>query len=519
MPLGFPPFFPLHSPPLLPQMRFPGGGGAEDLQAGGEKSNKPAGEAKNVNGKSAGSLKVDCGEGESSTAPLDLTHRSPTSSATSDNDEEVTARLVRRESTTKPAAGSSSSPEHKLGSDIEEHLQFLKVKQMELLKVAAETAVQANRCNDCGINFNKYQNYLAHKKYYCHGNKQQQAGDSDEELTTSSQPQPSPAQAKKPPLGSPSSPPFSPSSQNLSNISKQNIFSQEFFLNQKSLLESFPGKMPLVMTPPALLQQPNTSHFICQGCGIKFKNVSNLKAHQSRYCSGIKGTEESPASTPPGLEALLKTQLSSSAGLGGGLGGGLAMQGLSAADMITFLSAQHMAAVKNIEEKKSPSPPALQQRGKSPKTFTESLGASASSASSSKSENVNEDFCCILCGFKESSVEKLKDHINMHFIGQVKKRKADNEPEKCPENEESPSSSQTNSGESPSDHQSKRAKKDDEDGGLNIASDSDSIVDIKQEKEKDGGLKCSNCDTSFFNVATFRAHVSYYCKNRDNEQN
>ena len=512
MPLGFPPFFPLHSPPLMPQMRFGGGGGAaqEDLNSPEKtNSNKPAGEAKNVNGKPAGSLKVDCGEGESSTAPLDLTHRSPTSSAASDNDEETAAvRAARRESAARQTAG--GSPEHKLGSDIEEHLQFLKVKQMELLKVAAETAVHANRCNDCGINFNKYQNYLAHKKYYCHGNKPQQAADSDEEMT-SSQPQLSPAQTKKPPLGSPSSPPFSPSSQNLSNLSKPNIFSQEFFLNQKSLLESFPGKMPLVMTPPGLLPQPNTSHFICQGCGIKFKNVSNLKAHQSRYCSGIKGAEEAPATTPPGLEALLKTQMSS----GSGLAGGLAMQGLSAADMITFLSAQHMAAVKNIEEKKSPSPPASHhQRGKSPKTFTESLGASASSAGSSKSENTNEDFCCILCGFKESSVEKLKDHINMHFIGQVKKRKADNEPEKGQENEESQSSSQS-SGDSPPDHQNKRAKKDEED----IAVDSDPVVDIKQEKEKDGGLKCPNCDTSFFNVTTFRAHVSYYCKNRDNAQN
>ena len=503
-------------------MRFAGGGGGGGVGAGAddlvspEKTNKPPGEreAKNVNGKSAGSLKVDCSEGESSTAPLDLTHRSPTSSAGEDNEEETAARAARRESTAKQTTG--SSPEHKLGSDIEEHLQFLKVKQMELLKVAAETAVHANRCNDCGINFNKYQNYLAHKKYYCHGNKQNQAGDSDEEMT-SSQPQQPPAQTKKPPMGSPSSPPFSPSSQNLSNLSKQNIFSQEFFLNQKTLLESFPGKLPLVMTPPALLQQPNTSHFICQGCGIKFKNVSNLKAHQSRYCSGIKGTEEAPATTPPGLEALLKTQMSSGAGLAGGLGAGLPMQGLSAADMITFLSAQHMAAVKNIEEKKSPSPPAhQQQRGKSPKTFTESLGASASS---SKAENINDDFCCILCGFKESSVEKLKDHINMHFIGQVKKRKADNEPEKGQENEESQSSCQSNSGESPLDHQSKRAKKDEEDGGLNAAADSEPIVDIKQEKEKDGGLKCANCDTSFFNVTTFRAHVSYYCKNRDNEQN
>lgn len=34
----------------------------------------------------------------------------------------------------------------------------------------------------------------------------------------------------------------------------------------------------------------------------------------------------------------------------------------------------------------------------------------------------SDDFCCILCGYKEQSVERLKDHINMHFIGQIKKQ-------------------------------------------------------------------------------------------------
>ena len=494
LPLGFPPFFPLHSPPLMPQINSRFSVGTEDIASsepgsGGKKSNKAVveGRERNTNGKT---LKVDCTEGESSTAPLDLTHRSPTSSA-SDTEEEGVVRAARRESSTKQST--ASSPEQKLGSDIEEHLQFLKVKQMELLKVAAESAVQANRCNDCGINFNKYQNYLAHKKYYCHGNKPPQTQDSDEEAQAQTS-----AQAKQP-LTSPSSPPFSPSSQNLSNLPKQNIFNQEFFLNQKSLLESFPGKLPLLMTPPGLLQQPASSHFVCQGCGIKFKNVSNLKAHQSRYCSGIKGSEE--AQPAPGLEALLKTQMSGS----GGLGTALPMQGISAADMITFLSAQHMAS-KNTEEKKSPSPPSQASRGKSPKTFTESLGASSSS---SKTEN--EDFCCILCGFKESSVEKLKDHINMHFIGQVKKRKAEGEGEQGQDQEESQSSPQ--SSELAQDHQSKRVKKDVEESG------SDTIVDIKQEKEKEGGMKCSNCDTSFYNLTTFRAHVNYYCKKRDTEQN
>jgi hypothetical protein len=34
----------------------------------------------------------------------------------------------------------------------------------------------------------------------------------------------------------------------------------------------------------------------------------------------------------------------------------------------------------------------------------------------------SEDYCCILCGFKEQSVDRLKDHINLHFIGQMKRQ-------------------------------------------------------------------------------------------------
>jgi len=42
------------------------------------------------------------------------------------------------------------------------------------------------------------------------------------------------------------------------------------------------------------------------------------------------------------------------------------------------------------------------------------LGTSSNGSASS-------DYCCILCGLKEQSVERLKDHINLHFISQMKR--------------------------------------------------------------------------------------------------
>ena len=41
------------------------------------------------------------------------------------------------------------------------------------------------------------------------------------------------------------------------------------------------------MIPP-----PSLPHFACEGCGIKFKSVSNLQAHQARYCAGLRKASE-----------------------------------------------------------------------------------------------------------------------------------------------------------------------------------------------------------------------------------
>ena len=536
--VNFPPFFPLQSPPLIPGLgarlpslpragasRSPGHSSEEHHGAGADKSGaqkKPETKVNNGEQTSSMSLKVECGGQESASAPLDLTHRSPTSAYSEDAD--VEQRDKKKHTSNE---SSSSSPEHKLGTDIEEHLQFLKVKQMEFLKQAAESA--QNRCNECNINFSKYQNYVAHKKYYCSGlNKQHQGHDSDED--GSPPPQQVVAQKKSTPQASPTSPQFSPSSQNISMAAKQNMFNQEFFLNQKTLLENFPGKMPLLMTPPVM--QPNTSHFICQGCGIKFKSLSNLKAHQSRYCSGIKGADEagpaaSPAAVNPNLEALIKTQLAAGAATSG-----LPLQGLSAADMITFLSAQHMAAAKNMEQEAAAvnnknnagSPPSLVPapvRGKSPKLSPETapaLTASSSCQSASiidqgKTDKEKEDFCLVLCGFKESAVDlnKLKEQFNMQFIGQVNnKRKSGSDG----------GEDEVDTNTHLKDAAAKKIKIVETQSLVETENDPQPALDIKKESEDSTkeAMKCPYCGISFVNMATFQAHVNFYCKKRANGQ-
>jgi hypothetical protein len=71
--------------------------------------------------------------------------------------------------------------------EIEAHLNFIKAKQLEILKQQQQQQqispplpqlqskpplipipmTSESRCEECNINFSKYQNYVAHKKYYC----------------------------------------------------------------------------------------------------------------------------------------------------------------------------------------------------------------------------------------------------------------------------------------------------------------------------------------------------------------
>ena len=200
------------------------------------------------------------------------------------------------------------------------------------------------------------------------------------------------------------------------------------------------------------------------------------------------------------MESLLKNPLSQMPG-----------PGMSAADMISFLSA-HQAG-KTEEQKKVALPQT--SRGKSPKGFSDST----------KSEPT-DDFCCILCGFKESSVDKLKDHINMHFIGQVKKRKAENETDL----HASDDSNHSAPAETYEDHLAKKVKKEDDlvdkleihEGvrrhNIGTGIDTNNADTVKQETAENNSLTCRNCDISFVNSTTYNAHVKYYCKKKKEDE-
>ena len=309
MGMGFPPMIPFPSPPLLSQMVPPPNFRSEEMAAEQQKqqkvkisNKKPRLLQEGEKEKAAQQLKVEVKEAqESSSSPLDLTHRSP-NSLNSDPEEDGQAKSPRTE---QPPPG-TRSPEQKLGPEIEAQLNFLKVKQMEFLKQAAEQSV--NRCNECNINFSKYQNYVAHKKYYCTGIKQQQlaaASDSDDEGGGSSSSQGGGSSAKtEPPRGgseaggaSSATSTTSPLPPGLAQayeagLSKDLIINRELLLKQQELIgkEALQAallqqagrdgpRLPLLLPTPGLpppLQQ-NLSHFICEGCGIKFKSVNNLQ--------------------------------------------------------------------------------------------------------------------------------------------------------------------------------------------------------------------------------------------------
>ena len=121
-------------------------------------------------------------------------------------------------------------------------------------------------------------------------------------------------------------------------------------------------------------------------------------------------------------------------------------------------------------------------------------------------------------------LNKLKEQFNMQFIGQVnKKRKSDSDPDGAANETDDVNHSSDPLAETVEEPINKRVKKEDDVGDvLSISvkkpTEVDPRVDIKQEAEKEASMKCSNCNISFVNATTFRAHVNFYCKKRDSEQ-
>ena len=152
------------------------------------------------------------------------------------------------------------------------------------------------------------------------------------------------------------------------------------------------------------------------------------------------------------------------------------MPGLSALGMMSLLSAQQGLTIED-EEKKSAD---LMFRKESPTEDT-----------SKDNIEQEDDICCILCGLKESSVDKLKDHINMHFIEQVKKRRAEDLAEM---------------------NMHKKLKNNDLHEDEKQTKDNKTFEEMTKPNDK--RIKCDKCNISFGNLTTFEAHVKHYCNNR-----
>ena len=123
----------------------------------------------------------------------------------------------------------------------------------------------------------------------------------------------------------------------------------------------------------------------------------------------------------------------------------------------------------------------------------------------------SDDYCCILCGYKEQSVERLKDHINLHFIGQVKRK---NESE------------QSENGTAKTDEPAVKRIKVKEESAVEHSSANKSAPTSPQQGDEEntvpssstspsssgGQLKCNSCDIGFSHLSNYVAHKKYYCR-------
>ncbi len=146
---------------------------------------------------------------------------------------------------------------------------------------------------------------MAHKKYYCSASAKsnspatavQIVSDNDDEEPIAG-PNPnfkvkqengSKSRAGLPPPRSSTTPsilkPQTPSpNPRMTSPSPENSGKELKLVKQQDLLQD---PAPALMLPGIL-----SNHFVCEGCGIKFKSVSNLQAHQARYCAGLRKSED-----------------------------------------------------------------------------------------------------------------------------------------------------------------------------------------------------------------------------------
>ena len=128
-----------------------------------------------------------------------------------------------------------------------------------------------------------------------------------------------------------------------------------------------------------------------------------------------------------------------------------------------------------------------------------------------------DDYCCILCGYKEQSVERLKDHINLHFIGQVKRKHEESTKENngAESNAKRPKIKEENiNADQPSAPLSAKSesRSHSPQGSLSDVESPNNAAAPQGTNNSGGQLKCNSCDIGFSHLSNFVAHKKYYCR-------
>jgi hypothetical protein len=154
-------------------------------------------------------------------------------------------------------------------------------------------------------------------------------------------------------------------------------------------------------------------------------------------------------------------------------------------------------------------------------------------------ENCSEDYCCILCGYKEQSVERLKDHISLHFISQMKHPAPLISSTKSPRSASNGSASTNGSAHEDGAPEPKRIKieqsissprQDTSDeaeeeraskNGVEVKASPQSPLVLNPNGSPSGllvspklksELRCQACDIGFSHVSNLMAHKKFYCR-------
>ncbi len=497
------------------------------------------------------------------TTPLDLSkspdhpaNHSRDFSDTEDSAASLDTGVTHQRLTTLPPLQRRASKENHdslKSRELEAQLHFFKAKQLEFLKdqhqkqaaalaaaqAAAVAAQQKSRCEECNINFSKHQNYIAHKKYYCSAANSQANSASNQAtgrngsspghpakpsalplLTSDNEEDKSSDDGKSqrklsPPMTSPAALMMaagltSPSAgasglkdlkEGKESHSNNPVDPVKAQISPNSSLALGLG----VATPPP----PVLPHFVCEGCGIRFKSVSNLQAHQARYCAGLRKASEDA------FEAMMLKQKQQQQAAAAAVLAQTQQQKTPSIPMLEMMSLLNNAKSNNLLSDDKLSSLMMSSMAAAMQAAAVNNNNSQHQANGNTSPGqASEDYYCFLCGYKEESVERLKDHINLHFIGKVKRKisscsqETGSSQEKLASGEEIVKKIKLESSHNPEGDPLPVAAAEIKSAPASPKTSSTSNEDLNSS----GQLKCTSCDIGFSHLSNFVAHKKYYCR-------